>query len=66
VVDERTRKVRLAAADKESAQFALDNADADLRDAIREALAEGAPVADLAESSDLPPHKIKKLGRSAS
>jgi hypothetical protein len=63
-VDERLNRVRSAAADKEWQEFQLDNADADLRDAVREALAAGIHAEDLAAAAELPLKQIRSIGRS--
>jgi len=63
-VDERLIKVRSAAADKEWQEFQLDNADADLRDAVREALAAGIHAEDLAAAAELTLEQIMAISRS--
>ena len=60
-MDEFIEKVRVAAADKESAQFQLDNAAADLLDLIREALNSGVPAADLTDPSGLTLKQIRRI-----
>jgi hypothetical protein len=64
LVDERVNKVRNAAADKEWQEFQLDNADADLRDAVREALAAGVRAEDLAAAAELSIEQIRSIARS--
>ncbi|MFD1213987.1 hypothetical protein ACFQ36_18275 [Arthrobacter sp. GCM10027362] len=63
-MEERLNKVRSAAADKEWLQFQLDNADADLRDAIREALEAGIRAEDLVGAAELTLEQIRRIGRS--
>jgi hypothetical protein len=63
-VDERVHKVRSAAADKEWQQFQLDNADADLHDAVREALSAGVQAEDLVGVAELTLEQIRMIGRS--
>jgi hypothetical protein len=65
-VDEQVNKVRNAAADKEWLQFQLDNADADLRDAIREALAAGVLAEELVDPAELTIEQIKAILRNDS
>jgi hypothetical protein len=63
-VDDQVNKVRSAAADKEWLQFQLDNADADLHDAVREALASGIRAEDLVGVAELTLEQIRMIGRS--
>ncbi|MCG2623354.1 hypothetical protein LVY72_15765 [Arthrobacter sp. I2-34] len=63
-MDERLIRVRSAAADKEWQEFQLDNADADLRDAVREALAAGIQAEDLAAAAELTLEQIRAIGRN--
>jgi len=60
-MDESIEKVAVAAADKESAQFQLDNSSADLRDMVLAALASGVAVEELAVASGLSVHEIRNI-----
>lgn len=57
-------KVRSAAADKEWLQFQLDNADQDLKDAVREALSAGILAEDLVEPAELTLEQIRMIARN--
>lgn len=63
-MDERLIRVRNAAADKEWQEFQLDNADADLRDAVREALEAGVHAEELAAAAELTLEQIRTIGRT--
>jgi hypothetical protein len=60
-MDESIEKVAVAAADKESAQFQLDNSTADLRDMVLAALASGVTVEELVVASGLSVHEIRDI-----
>ena len=60
-MDESIEKVAVAAADKESAQFQLDNSSADLRDMVLAALASGVTVEELVVASGLSVHEIRDI-----
>jgi len=60
-MDESIEKVAVAAADKESAQFQLDNSTADLRDMVLAALASGVTAEELAVASGLSVHEIRDI-----
>ncbi|HEV7166876.1 MAG TPA: hypothetical protein VGN49_02805 [Micrococcaceae bacterium] len=60
-MDELIEKVAVAAADKESAQFQLDNTAADLRDMVLAALASGVTAEELAGASGLTPQEIRRI-----
>jgi hypothetical protein len=64
-MEEYEDRIRTAMADREWAQFQLDNADADLGDAVREALASGVRAEELAEPAGLTPRQIRHFGQSA-
>jgi hypothetical protein len=53
--------VRLAAADVESAQYELDNAQYDLRDQLLAALKRGIPQEQLAKEAGLTLHQLQNL-----
>lgn len=57
-------RIRTAAAEREFAQFVLEQAKADLREQIRCALALGASASDLAAATGLPLSEIQKLGHT--
>jgi hypothetical protein len=60
-MDEAIEKVAVAAADKESAQFQLDNSTADLQDMVLAALASGFTVEEVAAASGLSVHEIRNI-----
>jgi len=65
-MNEHQDRVRTAMADKEWAQYQLDNAAADLGDAVRDALASGVPAEELAETAGLTAGQVRHLGQSGS
>jgi hypothetical protein len=63
-MNEHQDRVHAAMADREWAQFQLDNADADLGDAVRDALASGIPAEELAGPAGLTPGQVRDLGEA--
>jgi hypothetical protein len=56
--DENRRRIQVAAAHKESAEFALDQADVDLAQAAAAALEQGAKIEAVAAVAEVPVSEI--------
>lgn len=52
------KKVHIAAADLESAEFERDHAVMDLEEAVSTAVEHGEPIDDIAKAANLPPEEV--------
>ncbi len=58
ILDDDLRRIRVAAADKESIEFELDSATLVLEEAITEAIDHGQDLSDVAATAELPVEKV--------
>ncbi len=62
--EDDVRKVRVAAADLESAEFARDHATLDLENSVAEAVEHGQNVEEIAQAADMEPSDVANAKNS--
>lgn len=58
MTEDDVRKVRVAAADLESAEFEMDHATLNLESSVAEAVEDGQNVEDIAQAADMEPSEV--------